>query len=172
MTGRAPALDTPLADAPRVCWNAIVKDEVAVLHRLLPSLASWIDYWVVCDTESTDDTPERIRCFFDDAGIPGELHRTTFGSFGRARYVGATHEALVVEGPVTLLDGIRFLDHADGANRPGKSERDIALLEAALADDPGDLRSLFYLAQSLRDAGRLDEAIDAYSRRAAAGGFE
>lgn len=231
-------LSSPCTPAIRICWNAIVKDEAAVLDRLLGSLGPWIDAWVVCDTGSTDGTPERIARFFAEAGIPGELHRIPFGDFGRARnealdlarasslafdwillsdadmelvvddagfaltlagdaglvvqtagplayrnvrllrrdaparYVGATHEFLAVEGLVAPFDGIRFVDHADGHSRPEKTERDIALLSAALAGNPGDTRSLFYLAQSLREAGRLDEAIDAYRRRAAAGGFE
>ncbi len=95
------------------------------------------------------------------------LHRAA-----SARHVGATHEFLAVEGTVAPFDGIRFLAHADGGCRPETSERDVALLSAALAEVPADIRSLFYLAQTLREAGRLDEAIDAHRRRAAAGGFE
>lgn len=149
--------------APRLCWNAIVKDETAVLDRLLRSLSPWIDCWVVCDTGSTDGTPERLAGFFEREGIPGERHRIPFGDFGRARNEALdlarasalsfdwlllcdADMELVVEGTVAPFDGIRFLDHADGGCRPEKSERDIALLSAALAEDPADSRSLFYLA--------------------------
>ncbi len=79
-----------------------------------------------------------------------------------ARYVGATHEALEVAGEVVRLDGVRFIDHADGSARPGKVERDLRLLRAAVEHEPGDARSMFYLAQTLRDAGRHAEAGDWY----------
>ncbi len=89
-----------------------------------------------------------------------------------ARYVGSTHEVLQVAGEVVRLDGLRFVDHADGAARPAKQERDERLLRAALQRDADDTRSMFYLAQTLRDAGRHAEAADWYARRFAAGGWE
>lgn len=89
-----------------------------------------------------------------------------------ARYKGVTHEFLDIGGPAPRLDGIWFIDHASGANRAGKFERDAKLLEQALAHDPTNARHVFYLAQSLRDAGRLAEARETYLRRAAMGGWE
>jgi glycosyltransferase involved in cell wall biosynthesis len=89
-----------------------------------------------------------------------------------ARYVGATHEYLAVDAPVEALAGIAFADRGDGSSRAVKVERDLALLRAALASAPGDARSMFYLAQTLRDAGRHDEARDWYRRRIDAGGFD
>ena len=89
-----------------------------------------------------------------------------------ARYVGATHEALVVKGEVTNFTGLFFVDHADGASRPEKLVRDEGLLRAALAQDPSDSRSMFYLAQTLRDAHRYSESIEWYERRYDAGGWE
>ncbi len=46
------------------------------------------------------------------------------------------------------------------------------MLEQALRDEPGNTRYAFYLAQSLRDAGRLQESREAYRRRAAMGGWD
>lgn len=89
-----------------------------------------------------------------------------------ARYVGVTHEYLDVQGSVALIDDIHFIDHASGANRAGKFDRDIALLEKALAEDPQNARYTYYLAQSYRDAGRDREAAEHYARRAALGGWE
>lgn len=89
-----------------------------------------------------------------------------------ARYVGATHEALAVAGEVVRLDGLHFVDHADGGNRPEKLARDERLLRAALARDAGDARAMFYLAQTLREAGRPLEAADWYAARIAAGGWD
>lgn len=89
-----------------------------------------------------------------------------------AKYVGATHEALVVNGTTTRLSGLHFYDHTDGASRPEKLDRDERLLRVALKDDPHDARSMFYLAQTLRDAGQSQQARQAYQLRAAMGGWD
>lgn len=89
-----------------------------------------------------------------------------------ARYVGVTHEYLSTPDPPGRLQGIRFHDHANGANRVSKSERDIALLAGELSREPGNVRSMFYLAQSLKDSGRWRDAIAWYERRIAAGGWD
>src|SRR5262249_13879261 len=81
-----------------------------------------------------------------------------------AAYKGVTHEFLDTDGPPPRLDSIWFIDHASGSNRAGKFERDAKLLEEALVRDPANARYVFYLAQSLRDAGRLGEARDTYVR--------
>jgi hypothetical protein len=89
-----------------------------------------------------------------------------------ARYVGATHEALIVNGSTTRLSGLHFYDHTDGASRPEKLTRDERLLRDALTQDPKDARSMFYLAQTLRDAGQAGPAREAYRHRVAMGGWE
>ena len=90
-----------------------------------------------------------------------------------AHYVGVTHEYIDLAGHTAeRLMAIEFDDYADGANRPQKGVRDIALLSEFLQTSPGDPRSLFYLAQSYRDAGRLADAIGTYGQRVAAGGWE
>jgi tetratricopeptide (TPR) repeat protein len=89
-----------------------------------------------------------------------------------ARYIGLTHEYLDPGAPTERLEGIVMLDHACGSSRSEKTERDLALLETALLADPHDTRSLFYLAQTLREAGRQAEAIAAYQRRIDLGGWE
>ena len=90
----------------------------------------------------------------------------------RASYVGPTHEYLAVEGSVESLDGAWFRDHADGGNRPQKFARDVALLERALETDPGNARTLFYLARTLYDAGRFEAALAMFTRRVAAAGWD
>lgn len=89
-----------------------------------------------------------------------------------ARYVGVTHEYLSVPGVAVPLDGAWFMDHADGANRKGKFQRDIRLLEADLQKDPNNVRSVFYLAQSYKDLGNFAQAAKLYERRAAMGGWD
>ncbi|WP_241717934.1 glycosyltransferase [Streptomyces sp. CNQ085] len=89
------------------------------------------------------------------------------------RYVGATHEYLdtgETDKP-ELLDEIVITDFADGGSRQDKFERDAALLSEELSRDPGNGRTVFYLAQTMRDLGRKSEAIGLYERRAEMGGW-
>ncbi|MCC6127879.1 MAG: glycosyl transferase family 2, partial [Chlamydiae bacterium] len=55
-----------------ICLNMIVKNESAVIRRSLGSIKHKIDYWVIVDTGSSDDTKEIICEYLKD--IPGELH--------------------------------------------------------------------------------------------------
>ena len=88
-----------------------------------------------------------------------------------ATYVGVTHEHLAVEG-VTPLSTLRIHDFCDGANRPEKAERDIRLLSDGLIEEPDNVRYMFYLAQTLREVGRFQDAIRWYQRRIAGGGWD
>jgi tetratricopeptide (TPR) repeat protein len=76
-------------------------------------------------------------------------------------YRGVTHEFLDVPS-VGCIRGARFRDHADGANRTGKALRDAALLRKGLEKEPQNGRYWYYLGQSLKDAGRAEEAIPAF----------
>lgn len=90
------------------------------------------------------------------------------------RYVGATHEYLTADGVpavTTVLDGVLIDHHADGGSRADKFERDRRLLERAVAADPGDARSVFYLGQTYADLGLVAEAVEQYRRRVALGGW-
>ncbi|WP_375781119.1 tetratricopeptide repeat protein [Bradyrhizobium sp. ma5] len=68
--------------------------------------------------------------------------------------------------------GARYIDHASGANRGDKSERDIRLLEAALEREPDNARYWFYLAWSYRDAGQYAEAAATFAKRAETEGWD
>jgi glycosyltransferase involved in cell wall biosynthesis len=215
----------------------IVKDEAAIIERCIASIAPVVDWYVVCDTGSSDDTRERIARAFERRGVAGEIHAIPFVDFGttrnralelarasrgtvdyllladadmelvvsdasfreslgapayrvvqrngalywntrlvrrdaQARYVGTTHEYLALDTAPARLEGIAFTDHANGSSRAHKLERDTRLLTAALETDPGDVRAMFYLAQTHRDAGRHAEAREWYRKRADAGGFD
>ena len=91
-----------------------------------------------------------------------------------ARYRGVTHEYLDVpgDGNRAQLQGVWYKDHASGSNRIDKFERDIRLLLEGLENEPESHRYRFYLAQSYKDAGRTAEAAEAYSKRAAMGGWD
>lgn len=90
------------------------------------------------------------------------------------RSVGATHEYWTAEGsgrPARLATAW-IQDVGDGGSKADKTERDIRLLEAALASEPDNPRTVFYLAQSCFDAGRYDDARCLYERRACMPGWE
>ena len=61
----------------------IVRNEAAVIRRCLESVEGIIDYWVICDTGSTDNTPDIIQATL--TGVPGELHRAQWVDFGHNR---------------------------------------------------------------------------------------
>ncbi len=63
----------------------IVRDEAHVIEECLDSVSDHIDYWVICDTGSEDATAGIIQGYFDEKGIPGELHRHEWRDFGHNR---------------------------------------------------------------------------------------
>lgn len=63
----------------------IVKNEAPIIAESLESTAPFIDYWVIVDTGSTDDTREVIRTTMARLGIPGELHERPWRDFGHNR---------------------------------------------------------------------------------------
>src|ERR1700757_5345723 len=63
-----------------ICLNMIVRNEGAVIRRCLASVLAIIDYWVICDTGSTDGTPLLIVETL--ASVPGELHYHAWVNFG------------------------------------------------------------------------------------------
>jgi hypothetical protein len=89
------------------------------------------------------------------------------------RYEGATHEYLTRDGHVApeLLEALTVVHFADGGARSDKFERDQRLLERELERRPDDPRTLFYLAQTVRDLGDRERAAALYERRVAVGGW-
>ena len=89
------------------------------------------------------------------------------------RYEGATHEYLTSDIPTTQanLDALAIEHFADGGSRGDKLTRDARLLSDDLKRDPDNPRTVFYLAQTMRDLGKSRESIELYERRAAMGGW-
>ena len=93
----------------------------------------------------------------------------------RWRFVGVVHEypwcpEARSEG---VLEGMRIKSAHEGSRSrdPLKFRKDAALLETALEAEPDNLRYVFYLAQSYREAGELERAIGTYERRLAMAGW-
>ena len=51
-----------------ICLNMIVKDEAHIIQKTLENVTDYVnlDYWVICDTGSTDDTVNIIETFFKE----------------------------------------------------------------------------------------------------------
>jgi glycosyltransferase involved in cell wall biosynthesis len=93
------------------------------------------------------------------------------------RYEGVLHEVLTCDANTSIatLDGLvtkGFFDSARNRSPVEKYRSDAAILEAALGTDPRNARYAFYLAQSYRDAGEYERAIDWYRRRIEMGGWD
>jgi tetratricopeptide (TPR) repeat protein len=93
-------------------------------------------------------------------------------------YQGVVHEypACEVNEPAERMPGdFHIVARVEGGarNRKGnKFARDVELLSGAVAADPKDSRSVFYLAQSYYDQGDAANAEKWYRRRAEMGGWQ
>ena len=70
-----------------LCLNMIVKNESHIIEDTLSKLTRSIklDYFIICDTGSTDNTVELIKSFFKEKGIPGECFNHQWKNFGHNR---------------------------------------------------------------------------------------
>jgi tetratricopeptide (TPR) repeat protein len=213
----------------------IVKDEAHVIERCLDSVKPLIDYWVIVDTGSSDNTRELIKAKLED--LPGELHDRPWVNFGHNRtealqlargkadyifvidaddwvehapeldlsnldadaylvkivsnknifrrfnlftdqlnwyYDYVIHEQLKCNTPFTKkrMTGLTIRATHEGArNRdPEKCAKAAVLIEDALKERPDEPCYYFYLGQSYRDSGQLDNALIAYRKRIELGG--
>jgi glycosyltransferase involved in cell wall biosynthesis len=83
----------------------IVKNETAVLPRLFRSLKDYIDYYVIVDTGSTDDTIALIAREMSAYGIEGEVHERPWVNFGVNR-----QQALELAVAAGKADWLLFID--------------------------------------------------------------
>jgi tetratricopeptide (TPR) repeat protein len=81
----------------------IVKNEEKIIKRCLQSVKEHIDYWVILDTGSTDNTKQMIRDFFNEHNIPGELYDSKWVNFGHNR-TEAIQKAINKADYILLLD--------------------------------------------------------------------
>jgi tetratricopeptide (TPR) repeat protein len=63
----------------------IVKNESKVIIRLLDSVIDIVDTYCICDTGSTDNTPDIIQSYFQNKQIPGKIIHEPFRDFGYNR---------------------------------------------------------------------------------------
>lgn len=94
---------------------------------------------------------------------------------GHFNYVGVTHEYMSSpDGSKTISfpkDILFINDIGDGGSKSDKFERDVKLLTEAIQEEPNHDRYHFYLANSLHDLGKNEEAIITYKRKIEIGGW-
>lgn len=123
--------------------------------------------------DADDDLAQQLAAFTADAALVtvdgGVSYRMPYLVRGDRpwHYAGRTHEHLTSTEPYSTgwFDGLRITHIGDGSSRPVKLERDLELLGLDLLENPDSARTVFYLAQTYRDAGELDLALDHYRRR-------
>ena len=76
-----------------ICLNMIVKNEEHIIESTLVNILQniQIDYWVISDTGSTDNTINIIRNFFSENNILGELFQDEWKDFGHNRTKALEH---------------------------------------------------------------------------------
>ena len=92
-----------------------------------------------------------------------------------ATYWGVTHEYVKMPPRSeysSIEKNILFInDVGDGGAKSDKFERDIRLLLKGLEDEPNNDRYTFYLANSYRENGQREKAIETYKKRIEIGGW-
>jgi glycosyltransferase involved in cell wall biosynthesis len=103
-----------------ICLNMIVKNETKVLPRLFRSVKDYIDYYVIVDTGSTDDTIDLIKREMSGYGIEGEVHERQWVNFGVNR-----QQALELAVQAGKSDWLLFVDADEelGVSDPGFYEK-------------------------------------------------
>lgn len=88
---------------------------------------------------------------------------------------GPTHEYYAIENapnPVHVHPLVWIEDRGDGGCKTNKLSRDLRLLRADLEKNPCNPRSMFYLANTLRDMQNYDHAIAWYRKRIESKGWD
>jgi hypothetical protein len=82
------------------------KNEEHCIATTLESIYKFIDYWIVCDTGSTDKTCEIVTNFFKEKNIPGELFVDEWKGFDK-------NKSLMFERAYNKTDYVLHLDADD-----------------------------------------------------------
>ena len=86
--------------------------------------------------------------------------------------IGATHEYWSGDPTEQISEDIIYIDDiSDGGCKSDKVERDIRLLNEDIDDGKNVDRAHFYLAQTLKDIGKHEDAIEKYKKRIELGGW-
>ena len=88
------------------------------------------------------------------------------------RCLGPTHEYYdFPSGNTVKLATLWIEDIGDGGSKADKFERDVRLLLEGIKEEPKNERYYFYLANSYKDLGKTQEALETYKKRVELGGW-
>jgi glycosyltransferase involved in cell wall biosynthesis len=108
-----------MSEKKKIVLSMIVKNETHIIKECFDSLYKFIDYWVICDTGSTDGTQELIKSYFAEKGIPGELHQHEWQDFATNRTaaldlcIGKGDYAWMIDADDYLVGDMQFPHHLD-----------------------------------------------------------
>lgn len=74
----------------KICLNMIVKNESSNIERLFNSLKNVVDYYLIVDTGSEDNTVDKIKSVAKKLKIPGEIYEREWVNFGYNRQQALT----------------------------------------------------------------------------------
>jgi len=216
-----------------LCLGMMVKNEALNIRATLEAVKPIIDYWVICDTGSTDDTEIIAKEVLKS--IPGEYVHRPWVNFGynrsevavltkdKADYslmldadflvelngfdknklvadqyetiihwagsefsnhllfnnrlawksVGCVHEYWYAEDIKTRerITSLSINHDRHGPARP-KGMNDLTLLLQGVKDEPNNARYYFYLANTYRDVGQYEKAIETFNKRVEMKGWD
>lgn len=75
----------------KICLNMIVKNESKVISRLIETVKDVIDYYIISDTGSTDNTVNQIKKTMKKFGIPGKIFHDQWKNFAHNRQKALTY---------------------------------------------------------------------------------
>lgn len=171
----------PGADVTAVEWDGFGPARTVALSRAWRT-ADWLlalDADMTVEVDRDWEPDPTVDAYTVEMGNGGPFRwRLPLVLNGRIRFrsVGRCHEFTErVDGqPMRVLptDAVRVRYATEGRSSPEKTAWQLALLERDAAERPDDPRTVFYMAQCLRELGRDDEARALYERRAEMGGWD
>ena len=102
----------------------IVKNESKIIEETIDNISKYIDYWIISDTGSTDNTIELIKNKFIKLGIPGEIFCDKWEDFGTNRTIAITHAykkcdyILVMDADDIIVGDLQFPKNMSTDNGP------------------------------------------------------
>ena len=135
---------------PQMCLNMIVKNEAHIIKETLDSIIKYIDYWVICDTGSTDGTQDLIKAYFKERNIDGILVNHEWKNFGYNRTM-AFKEAFNRSDYVWVIDADDLI--IGNFRLPSIMNADLYLLKYGSPDQQNKKKTnlTYYRAQIFRN---------------------
>ena len=145
---------TNLASKLTLCM--IVRDEANIVSRCLNSVRDHVDYWVIADTGSTDDTRNVILKNLSD--VPGQLIDIPWKNFSDARN-SVLKIASQQPGYCLTIDADEVLNFENGSNQLPVLSADSYLIKTDLCGIEYWRRQIFHTRKNWYYVGDLHEYL-------------